>query len=173
MRLFRVEVGSFALSAIGFLLAVAIAVGIGVFGGLRGPFPVTILLLLPFLLAFVNLGWGLLAVLALFATLYFGWIRPAFTGRVQFTKFTWSFFAVLVLLSIAHYQGSWAFGITYQGRAYTLGCFVVGAMLLSAVVVMGLVGRRRGSNDFAVVGRWLGLVWMVTYGFPILGEVLP
>src|SRR5205809_8135055 len=133
MKMTERETGSVGWSAMGLILALVMTAGVAAFSDHDGPFPVTIFILAPLL--FFNSVIGVSVVLLLVALVYFGWVRPAFTGRAQFTKWTWALFAGLVLLSILYYSDNWAYGVRHQGRAYTLGCFVVGAMFVVSVVV--------------------------------------
>ncbi len=59
----------------------------------------------------------------------------------------------------------------WQGPEYTIGCAIIGGVLFACVLVAGLAARRFGLPKVALFGRWLALVWVVTYGYPWLGEL--
>jgi spore germination protein YaaH len=75
-------------------------------------------------------------------------------------------------LSVWWYVVGWSYGLRYQGQSYTLGCSLIAALLAAAIVILGVIGHWRRSTDFALLGRWLGLVFVMTYAFPWLGEFI-
>jgi hypothetical protein len=164
------EDGSDAVAVIGLILALLLAGGLSAMGNVSGPFPLSGLILLPFLLTEPLIGVPIVALLLVLV--YFGWLRPTSRGRAQFTKLTWLCVVALVALSIHWYWSGWSEGVRYQGRVYTLGCSVIGGILSGAVLAAGLVGRARNSPQVALFGRWIALVWVVTYGYPLMGEII-
>ncbi|SRR6266581_6461949 len=157
--------GSIVIAGIGLLLAVLMAVTLSFLSDHGKPFPMSSIFVLPFVFGSI----GLLPLVGLFALTYFGWLRPMTTGKVQFTKWTWAGFIVLVALSASWYWSGWSYGVRWQGRAYTLGCSIVGALLSLGAAIAGLVGRKLRSPDAAAFARWLVLLWALTYGYPLLG----
>src|SRR6266702_1260521 len=107
--------GSIVIAGVGLLLAVVLAVMLSFLGDHGKPFPMSSLFLVPFVLGSISL---LPLVVGLFALTYFGWLRPMTTGKVQFTKWTWAGFLVLVVLSAYWYWSGWSYGVRWQGRGY-------------------------------------------------------
>jgi hypothetical protein len=170
----RIEVGSPAfLAVVGLILAVSIAAGIGTLT-LRGPFPVTALAALPLLwLAHSSVAPSILGAVVMIAALYITWLRPSLRGQAQFTMSTWYGFGSLIALSAAYYWGGWSYAVQYRGRGHTLGLLVGGMLLCLSVAILGVAGRKHDSDNIALFGRWLTLVWLITYAFPLMGEVHP
>jgi hypothetical protein len=165
MNLRENEEGSDAVAVNGFLIALVLA------GGLSAIGPISGLLTFVLLLVAAPLLFALPAAL-LFVLVYFGWLHPASTGRAQFTKLTWLCILVLVSLSIHWYSSLWSVGLRDQGRTYMVACSAGSAILLGGVLTAGIVGRSRNSVKLALFGRWLILVWVLTYGYPFLGQII-
>ena len=125
----------------------------------------------------IFLAWLLLAKpvvgvpvsVALPAACYFGWLRPIARWKAGFTFRTWTGVAAFAGLSAAHYWQEWPYGMKYQGYAYTFGCACISAFLIAVVAVCGWFSRPLDSR-LAAVGRWVAMLWVITYGFPWLGE---
>jgi len=155
----------------GLIGVIVLAAILTLLGGEGIPFPfslpaavVMILLLKPIV--------ALPVLAALFLPVYYGWVRPAWTGRVQFTKWTWLGLAVCGSLSVCWYWAGWSHGVQIQGMIYVHGCAVLATLLFVAAAYSGFAAWRHGRNGTALLGRWLALVWAATYGYPWLGELL-
>jgi|SRR5262245_32348816 len=130
--------------------------------------PVPISGLLPLLFLVIKSIIGIPVVIGLLLLAYFGWFRPASTGQAQFTSRTWLVLAISFGLSAYWYCVGWGEGMRWQGRGYTIGCAIISAMQFGAVVAAGIIGRQASLPWAALLGRWLALVWVVTYGYPFL-----
>ena len=161
--------GTKVLAVLGPILALILAAIIGDMAGVGKALPFSGLLLVIFLLFRPLVGIPVLVVLLVLA--YLGWFRPAWTGKVQFTSRTWVGLFLLYALSACWYWAGWAFGMEWEGAVYTVGCVIIGAALFLGAVIAGVVGRKPGLAGVALFGRWLALVWAVTYGYPWLGEL--
>ncbi len=159
-----------AFSIGGLMCALLLAVFCGAAMGVGKPVPLSGVMFL--LLLLFKPVVGIPVVVGSGALVYFGWLRPAWSGRVQFTTRTWVGLLCLFALSVYWYWGGWAFGMRVQGRTYTVGCAIIAACLFIVVVAAGMIGRRARAPVVALFGRWVALVWVVTYGFPWLGEGL-
>ncbi len=154
----------------GLIYALLLAAFCGAATGVGKPVPLSGLMYL--LLLLFKPAVGIPVAVASGVLVYFGWLRPAWSGRVQFTTRTWLGLLCLLALSVYWYLGGWVFGMRWQGRTYTVGCAIIGAFLFMTVVAAGMIGRWASAPAVALFGRWVALVWVVTYAYPWLGEGL-
>jgi len=156
-----------AVGGLGAALVVAAMLGGTARVGL--PLPISGLMLL-LMLFFDSPAIGLPIAALLLLLAYYGWVRPIHAGKAQFTPRTWLMLATLAALSGAWYYEGWAFGLKWQGRTYTLGCAVMSGVLIAAVAGLGFAGNMQDRSRLSLLGRWLAVVWIITYGYPWLGE---
>jgi hypothetical protein len=156
------------IAIVGLVAAVICACVLGSFSRVGAPLPIS-----GMLLALMLLGLPLVGVpvmLVLIAWCYFGWLRPVWRLRAAFTWRTWAGVAVLAALSVIWYWRGWPYGMKYQGHVYTLGCACVSAAMVAVVTACGWFSRVLADSGLATAGRWVALLWVITYGFPWLGE---
>jgi hypothetical protein len=153
----------------GLCVAFALVVLLGCFARVGMPLPISALMLIVMLVR-ANPAVGLPVLVALVLLAYYGWIRPILVGHAQFTIRTWVVLATLALLSGSWYYEGWAFGLKWQGTSYTLGCAIMSIILLTITTGLGLLGRVWNRSRVALWARWIAVVWIISYGFPWLGE---
>ncbi len=105
------------------------------------------------------------------AALFFAWNPGLFRGKDQLPKRSWVLLTILTVLSIAYFVSSWANGIEYQGRTYTIVICVANFLWLAALWAILYCSARLSSfrtNLFFHSALFASLAW---YAFPYLGEL--
>lgn len=89
-------------------------------------------------------------------------VRPTF----------WSLIPCLLLISLAtmYFLHGAPFGIQYQGRAYVLGCAIIGIGSIFLLSVTWIVARRFASYAASVAHFLVLVLWMNSYAFAYMGE---
>ncbi len=96
------------------------------------------------------------------AALFFAWNPGLFRGKDQLPKRSWVLLTILTVLSIAYFVSSWANGIEYQGRTYTIVICVANFLWLAALWDLFRSARicRLGQVFFFIrrsLHEWLGI----------------
>jgi hypothetical protein len=78
---------------------------------------------------------------------------------------------ILTVLSIAYFVSSWANGIEYQGRTYTIVICVANFLWLAALWVILYRSARLSSFRASLFFHSALFAWLAWYAFPYLGEL--
>lgn len=105
------------------------------------------------------------------AALFFAWNPGLFRGKDQLPKRSWVLLTILTVLSIAYFVSSWANGIEYQGRTYTIVICVANFLWLAALWAILYRSARLSSFRASLLFHSALFAWLAWYAFPYLGEL--
>lgn len=119
----------------------------------------SVLVLLPYLLVPLGLGWLFIVLCRRIAR------RPDRARRALAAS------AILVAgLSVAWYARGWGHGMRYQGAGFIYAQVAASALTVAALAVIAARWRARPGPALPMLFLWLELVWVIGFAFPWMGE---
>ncbi len=105
------------------------------------------------------------------AALFFVWNPGLLHGKPNVPKRTVAAAAVLSVVTVVWFIGSWEYGVEFQGTRYTVRMLLINLAWLAVIWSLILSGLRRPSYRKNLGLHWLMFAWLGTYAFPWLGEL--
>jgi hypothetical protein len=98
--------------------------------------------------------------------------RPLRQNKAKSIRTTLIVTAIFAIASSAWYITGWHYGLQYQGLRLLL-IYVIVSLCWLALVVLGLVVARRNDSWWGHLSVQFALfVWLATFAFPWLGELI-
>jgi hypothetical protein len=80
-------------------------------------------------------------------------------------------FALVVLLSLVFFFGSWSYGVTYQGFFHTCAIATINGAFVLAIALVLSFHKRSPTYALSLAFHWLLFLWLAWFAFPWLGEL--
>ena len=103
--------------------------------------------------------------------LFFAWNPGLFRGKSRPPKRSWVLLTTLSVLSMAYFVGSWANGIEYQGRTYTIVICGANFLWIAALWAILYCSARLSSFRANLFFHSALFAWLAWCAFPYLGEL--
>jgi hypothetical protein len=106
------------------------------------------------------------------SVIFFFWSPGLLRGEARVPRRSYFLTAILAVLSVIYFVGSWKLGVQYEGIEHTrLVCIVNIAWVVFLALGFASDWKARPSFKSNLFLHWMLFAWLAWYAFPYLGEL--
>lgn len=103
--------------------------------------------------------------------LFLAWAPELLNGSPRVPLRSRAGLAFLSLLSVLNIWAGWEYAASYRGWLAVCGIVAATVLPLAALCVLLSMSVRQPSFERSLLLHWGVLAWLITLGFPVLGEL--